>query len=532
MAKVFLSYVREDLTTAKKIASALERAGHSVWWDRHIRGGAEFADEIDRALEAAEAVVVLWSKRSIKSAWVRDEAGAGRDSGRLVPVRIDNCQPPLGFRQYHAIDLRVPRKAIDDFAFAELDDAVAAIAAGADLPRRQFEGSEDPGNLTRRRLLIGAGAATALAAAGGGAFLYRESKRNEVPPEVQPLLLQAKQLANQNTREGQYQAIALYQRVTQVAPGYADGWGWLGYMYGVVSHFRERQESLALQARAQSAGRRALELDPHSAMGEVALSVALPFVGHWGEREQRLVRALSLDPDNDEILIMMAVALIFAGRASEAVPFYQRVKRKPLTPAEYTNFISALWCAGRLPELDHALSDAASLYPTQGTIWFSRLEIAAFGGQSDEVAAIGDDAQGRPTGVTDDEVKDYLRLARATQSRDRAEARAIMADRMRGAATSSNQAEDSIRVASALGQLDEAFDLANAYYFGRPFVIPDYRAKSGFSPEQRRTRWLFEPVTKPMRADARFERLVNDLGFHRYWRESGHPPDYRRIPGL
>jgi hypothetical protein len=107
-----------------------------------------------------------------------------------------------------------------------------------------------------------------------------------------------------------------------------------------------------------------------------------------------------------------------------------------------------------------------------------------------------------------------------------------MADRMRGAATSSNQAEDSIRVASALGQLDEAFDLANAYYFARPFLIPDYRAQSSFSPEQRRTRWLFEPVTKPMRADARFERLVNDLGFHRYWRESGHPPDYRRIPGL
>ena len=106
MASVFLSYAREDAAKAKGIALALESAGHSVWWDSHIKGGAQYSKEIEDALKRADAVVVLWSEHSVDSAWVRDEAAAGRDSGRFVPVRLDEAGPPLGFRQYQTVDLR------------------------------------------------------------------------------------------------------------------------------------------------------------------------------------------------------------------------------------------------------------------------------------------------------------------------------------------------------------------------------------------------------------------------------------------
>ena len=56
-------------------------------------------------MKNAEAVVVLWSEASVGSAWVKDEAGEGRDSGRLVPVSIGSAKPPLGFRQFQTIDL-------------------------------------------------------------------------------------------------------------------------------------------------------------------------------------------------------------------------------------------------------------------------------------------------------------------------------------------------------------------------------------------------------------------------------------------
>lgn len=106
MARVFLSYDRDDAAKARAVAEALEKAGHTVWWDLRIKGGAEFTKEIELALAHADAVAVLWSKHAIESGWVRDEAAAGRDSGRLVPVRLDEASPPLGFRQYQCIDLR------------------------------------------------------------------------------------------------------------------------------------------------------------------------------------------------------------------------------------------------------------------------------------------------------------------------------------------------------------------------------------------------------------------------------------------
>jgi hypothetical protein len=105
MASIFLSYARNDLVTARRIAAALEQAGHSVWWDHDIHAGSRFSAEIDAALNSAELVIVLWSGSSIRSDWVHDEASAGRDSGRLLPVLIERVQPPLGFRQYQAVDL-------------------------------------------------------------------------------------------------------------------------------------------------------------------------------------------------------------------------------------------------------------------------------------------------------------------------------------------------------------------------------------------------------------------------------------------
>ena len=105
MAGVFLSYDRRDAAAAGSIARALGKAGHKVWWDRHIKGGAQYSREIEAALKSADAVLVLWSEHSVESAWVRDEATSGRDRGRLVPMRLNGAEPPLGFRQYQDIDL-------------------------------------------------------------------------------------------------------------------------------------------------------------------------------------------------------------------------------------------------------------------------------------------------------------------------------------------------------------------------------------------------------------------------------------------
>ena len=105
MAKLFLSYSRDDSDRAAALVDALQHLGHSLWWDRQVEGGSRFSHDIERELKCADVVLVLWSRASVDSTWVHDEATEGRDSGRLIPVTIDDIKPPLGFRQFQAIDL-------------------------------------------------------------------------------------------------------------------------------------------------------------------------------------------------------------------------------------------------------------------------------------------------------------------------------------------------------------------------------------------------------------------------------------------
>lgn len=143
MAGVFLSYDRDDGAAARIIATALEKAGHEVWWDLHVRGGAQFSKVIEEALKAADVVVVLWSVNSVESAWVRDEAAAGRDSGRLVPASLDRTQGPLGFRQFQTIDLTDWKRGARSGGYQALEEAIreaapqgAATALAVERPRR------------------------------------------------------------------------------------------------------------------------------------------------------------------------------------------------------------------------------------------------------------------------------------------------------------------------------------------------------------------------------------------------------------
>ena len=125
-ATLFLSYARADEPFARKLATALEQAGFTIWWDAMIEGGAAFGRSIAEALERADAVLVLWSKTSIDSDWVKDEAAQGRDRHRLIPLAIDGTPPPLGFRQYQTIDLSHWNGRRTAPQFASLERAVAA----------------------------------------------------------------------------------------------------------------------------------------------------------------------------------------------------------------------------------------------------------------------------------------------------------------------------------------------------------------------------------------------------------------------
>ena len=165
MHNVSLSYASEDRARAKAVAAAFENAGLSVWWDRRLAAGTEYSKEIEHRLRSADAVVVLWSKQSTDSPWVRDEAAKGRDSGRLVPASLDGAEPPLGFGQFHTIDLS--SRSWKQGPLSELVEATAerirgkGASANADTP--PLAGKPQPRTL--RPIWIGGSLAAAAAAA-------------------------------------------------------------------------------------------------------------------------------------------------------------------------------------------------------------------------------------------------------------------------------------------------------------------------------------------------------------------------------
>lgn len=102
MADVFISYSRGDRDRCTAIRAALEALKVNVWSDVGIGAGASFDREIEREIEAAKTLLVLWSDTSAQSDWVRNEARTGKERNGLVAVQLEPCQLPLEFRSVQA----------------------------------------------------------------------------------------------------------------------------------------------------------------------------------------------------------------------------------------------------------------------------------------------------------------------------------------------------------------------------------------------------------------------------------------------
>lgn len=105
MADVFISYRKADRAKAEALAKALKIETLDVWWDTALETGQTFDEKIQAVLEQCKAVIVIWSKESVKSDWVRAESAIGRERGILVPIMIQPVNIPVPFNLLHTADL-------------------------------------------------------------------------------------------------------------------------------------------------------------------------------------------------------------------------------------------------------------------------------------------------------------------------------------------------------------------------------------------------------------------------------------------
>jgi TIR domain len=104
MADIFISYSKADHALALKLSTFLESEGWSVWWDKSLGAADLYRDEIMKQLVAARAVITIWTENSVRSDWVRAEAGRAKAEGKLIPVKtpeLTYADIPLPFGEMH-----------------------------------------------------------------------------------------------------------------------------------------------------------------------------------------------------------------------------------------------------------------------------------------------------------------------------------------------------------------------------------------------------------------------------------------------
>jgi hypothetical protein len=109
--KAFVCHSSLDRDVTFQLAEDLRKEGVQAWFaEWEIRGGDSLVDKINEGISGCDVFVVIISRNSLNSNWVRRELNAAlirriQDNARLIPVRLDDSQVPPLIQDLHWISL-------------------------------------------------------------------------------------------------------------------------------------------------------------------------------------------------------------------------------------------------------------------------------------------------------------------------------------------------------------------------------------------------------------------------------------------
>jgi len=140
MVEVFISYSRTDLAAVTRLAQAVEAAGYEVWWDADLPPHLSYGDVITNKIGAARAAIVVWSKDSAASEWVRAEADMARNQKKLIQTALGDIMPPLPFNQIQFAEIGDWHGEADHPGWRKVKASLAELCG----PREPAETRSDP----------------------------------------------------------------------------------------------------------------------------------------------------------------------------------------------------------------------------------------------------------------------------------------------------------------------------------------------------------------------------------------------------
>ncbi|HEY1390459.1 MAG TPA: toll/interleukin-1 receptor domain-containing protein [Ktedonobacterales bacterium] len=319
--RVFVSHSHEDDAFCRAVMQALREAGADVWYDEHNLGSGQLMSVIQRELGIRPIFVVILSKHAFASRWVKRETTWAyemydRDPSRLIL--------PVTAGQFERDDFSPQNEWLFLHDFKRIEAPGYAPYPPEEAARR----------LARTLGLTPRGEAPAPVAP-------------QATESVDDLLARGKAL---NAQKKYAEALPLFERASQIAPGSLDAWGNLGFILSEQGRWQESltacDHALALDDKQASVwnnkGRalynlkrydeaivacdRALARNPNSANTWTTKGAALGNLGRYQEELAAYDRALALDPNHANAWNNKAISLRALGRTAEAEAAEKRAK--------------------------------------------------------------------------------------------------------------------------------------------------------------------------------------------------------------
>jgi TolB-like protein/Flp pilus assembly protein TadD len=314
--------------------------------------------------------------------------------------------------------------------------------------------------------------------------------------EAYNLCLKGRYYWNKRTVQGFESAIAAFRQAIEKDPGYALAWAGLADSYTMLG-FLHARAPLEVRQPATEAARRAVELDDMLAEAHIAQgNVQALFDWDWAGSEKSLRRAVQLDPNSALAHYGLSKLIASLGRLDEGLIEARRAQ--DLDPLSLIMAASTAWelaAARRYKESDAAYRAALELDPN--FIWTYTLRAWSYEARGDYDKAISD-------------------LKRAVQLSG---ASTVAAGELAHALGRSGRKTEAAHIladleARAKQQYVSSFDLSRAYEgLGRraEAIAALGRACDELSPMAAFLK--VEPLFDPMRSDPGFQAVLQRMHF-------------------